>query len=59
MNVTVLKMERLERAKSSMAGATAKYKIAESEWHIARREYEQSWKDFIRDLERFDVLDNK
>jgi len=54
MKITRLMDERLDRAKSRMELATQQYRSAESEFIKAKREYEDVWQEFMRDLEQFD-----
>ncbi len=54
MTVTKLNDQRLDRAKCRMEVATQAYRAAESEFIKAKREYEDAWREFMRDLEDFD-----
>lgn len=54
MTVMRLRDQRLDRAKARMDLATREYRTVESEFIKAKREYEDAWREFMRDLEQFD-----
>lgn len=54
MTVSSIQDERLSRAKQRMEQATKTYRATESDFIKAKREYEDAWREFMRDLEQFD-----